>query len=95
MLVDLRNFGLTGKFAEKVLDEVHITANKNAIPFDTESPNVTSGIRIGTPSVTARGMKEAEMSIIGDAIYSCLIEKDTKTAEQKAVALCERFPIYQ
>ena len=95
MLVDLRNFGLTGKFAEKVLDEVHITANKNAIPFDTESPNVTSGIRIGTPSVTARGMKEAEMSIIGDAIYSCLIEKDTKTAEQKAVALCERFPSYQ
>ncbi len=95
MLVDLRNFGLTGKFAEKVLDEVHITANKNAIPFDTESPNVTSGIRIGTPSVTARGMKEDEMSIIGDAIYSCLIEKDTKTAEQKAVALCERFPIYQ
>ena len=95
MLVDLRNFGLTGKFAEKVLDEVHITANNNAIPFDTESPNVTSGIRIGTPSVTARGMKEAEMSIIGDAIYSCLIEKDTKTAEQKAVALCERFPIYQ
>jgi len=95
MLVDLRNFGLTGKYAEKVLDEVHITANKNAIPFDTESPNVTSGIRIGTPSVTARGMKEAEMELIGEAIYDCLINKDNKGAKDKAVSLCERFPIYE
>ncbi|MFA0814999.1 MAG: serine hydroxymethyltransferase [Anaerofustis sp.] len=95
MLVDLRNFGLTGKYAEKVLDEVHITANKNAIPFDTESPNVTSGIRIGTPSVTARGMKEAEMELIGEAIYDCLINKDSKGAKDKAVSLCERFPIYE
>ncbi len=95
MLVDLRNFGLNGKFAEKVLDEARITVNKNAIPFDTENANTTSGIRVGTPTVTARGMKEAEMELIGEAIYNCLIEKNTKAAEDKVKALCEAFPIYK
>ncbi|HOT21480.1 MAG TPA: serine hydroxymethyltransferase, partial [Sedimentibacter sp.] len=61
MLVDVRNKNLTGKEAEKILDEIHITTNKNTIPFDTQSPFITSGIRIGTPAVTTRGMKEAEM----------------------------------
>jgi glycine hydroxymethyltransferase len=95
MLVDLRNFGLNGKYAEKVLDEAHITVNKNAIPFATENANTTSGIRIGTPTVTARGMKDAEMEIIGEAVYDCLIGKNTKAAEDKVKALCEAFPIYK
>jgi glycine hydroxymethyltransferase len=95
MLVDLRNFGLTGKAAEEALDGVQITANKNAVPFDTESTFITSGIRIGTPTVTARGMKEAEMEIIGDAIYDCLIEKQTEKARASVQELCERFPIYE
>ncbi|HCX64788.1 MAG TPA: serine hydroxymethyltransferase [Eubacteriaceae bacterium] len=95
MLLDLRNVGLTGKYAEKVLDEAHITANKNAIPFDPESPFVTSGIRIGTPAVTARGMKEEEMEIIGEAIYKALVEKDKEGAMQQVAQLCEAFPIYE
>ncbi|MFZ7120617.1 MAG: serine hydroxymethyltransferase [Eubacteriaceae bacterium] len=95
MLVDLRNFGLTGKKAEKILDEVKITVNKNAIPFDTESPFITSGIRIGTPAVTARGMKEAEMEIIGEAIYDCLVSNDGKASLEKVKKLCEKFPIYE
>lgn len=94
MLLDLRNVGLTGKFAEKALDEVHITANKNAIPFDPESPFVTSGIRLGTPVVTARGMKEEEMKIIGEAIHDCLVKKDNQAAESKVASLCSAFPAY-
>ncbi len=95
MLVDLRSVGLTGKYAETVLDEVHITANKNAIPYDTESANVTSGIRLGTPTVTARGMKEAEMLVIAEAIHDCLIKKDNQAAMDKVKALCEEFPSYK
>lgn len=94
MLVDLRNFGLTGKHAEKILDEANITVNKNAIPFDPESPFITSGIRIGTPAVTARGMKEAEMAVIGEAIYDCLIKNDGQAAMDKVKSLCEKFPVY-
>lgn len=95
MLVDLRNYKLTGKEAEKVLDQVHITVNKNAVPFDTESPFITSGIRIGTPAVTARGMKEEHMQVIADAIYDCLINKDGNAAKEKVQVLCEQFPIYE
>ncbi|MPW25158.1 aminotransferase class I/II-fold pyridoxal phosphate-dependent enzyme [Alkalibaculum sp. M08DMB] len=95
MLVDLRNISLTGKEAEKVLDEVHITVNKNAIPFDTQSPFITSGIRIGTPAVTARGMKEEEMELVGSAIYDCLVKKDGQAAQDKVKFLCEKFPIYE
>jgi len=72
MLVDLRPQGLTGKEAEALLDEVGITVNKNTIPFDPESPFVTSGIRIGTPAVTTRGMKEPEMEEIADLIHRTL-----------------------
>ena len=68
MLIDLRNFNVTGKEAEKRLDEVGVTVNKNTIPFETESPFITSGIRIGTPAVTSRGMKEKDMEVIAKII---------------------------
>ena len=72
MLVDLRKSELTGKVAQETLDRARITVNKNAVPFDTRSPFVTSGIRIGTPAVTTRGMKEKEMEQIGDFIGRAL-----------------------
>lgn len=68
MLVDLQNLDLTGKEVEKLLDSVHITANKNTVPNDPKSPFVTSGIRLGTPAITTRGAKEEDMIIIADAI---------------------------
>ena len=68
MLIDLRNLNITGKDAEHVLDEVGITVNKNAIPFDPTSPFITSGIRIGTPAATSRGMDEEAMKIIAKVI---------------------------
>ena len=76
MLIDLTKKGLTGKEIEKLLDEAHITANKNAIPFDPEKPFVTSGIRIGTPAVTSRGMKEDEMVVIGKCIADIINNKE-------------------
>jgi glycine hydroxymethyltransferase len=98
MLVDLRPFGLTGKVAEKRLEEAGITVNKNTIPFDPEKPFVTSGIRIGTPALTTRGMKEPEMKAIGDMIARVLkdIENDAVVAEvrEEIRELCERFPLY-
>jgi len=98
MLVDLRPFELTGKVAEKRLEEAGITVNKNTIPFDPQKPFVTSGIRIGTPALTTRGMKEAEMEAIGDMIARVLknIEDDGVVAEVRAEVgeLCERFPLY-
>ena len=78
MLVDVRNKNLTGKEAEKILDEIHITTNKNTIPFDTQGPFITSGIRIGTPAVTTRGMKEAEMIELADIMDSALSKKKMK-----------------
>jgi glycine hydroxymethyltransferase len=75
MLLDLQNKGLTGKEAEKMLDEIHITTNKNTIPFDPQSPFVTSGLRIGTPAVTTKGMKEAEMAELADIIDCSLTRK--------------------
>ena len=96
MLVDLRNFGVTGKDFEKRLDEVHITANKNTIPNDPQSPFVTSGIRIGTPAVTSRGFKEPEMKQI--ARWLKLIAEDFEGNKQKVLQevenLCKKFPIY-
>jgi len=98
MLVDLRPVALTGKVAEKRLEEAGITVNKNTIPFDPEKPFVTSGIRIGTPALTTRGMKEPEMERIGDMIARVLadVEDDGVVAEVRAevAALCERFPLY-
>ena len=96
ILVDLRNFNITGKEMEKRLDDVRITANKNAIPFDPEKPFVTSGIRLGTPAVTTRGFKEEDMKVIAECIY--LTAKDETNAEEvrkKVSALCDKYPIYE
>ncbi|EEG77569.1 serine hydroxymethyltransferase [Dethiobacter alkaliphilus] len=99
MLVDLRNKGLTGKQAEEVLDEVGITANKNTVPFDTESPFVTSGLRIGTPAVTSRGMQEDEMEKIADMIADILHnigdEVVKARVKEQVKELCAAFAIYQ
>lgn len=97
MLADLRKLNITGKEAEKVLDEVSITVNKNTIPDDPQSPFVTSGVRIGTPAVTSRGMKEAEMQEIGEIIALVLkdYEKNKEDAKKRVKALTDRFPIYE
>lgn len=96
MLVDLSNEGITGKELEKLLDDVHITANKNGIPFDTQKPTITSGIRLGTPSVTSRGMKEEEMVVIGELIADIIKNKEEALARsnEKVLKLTERFPLY-
>ncbi|MDF2949768.1 MAG: serine hydroxymethyltransferase [Sedimentibacter sp.] len=92
MLVDLRNKDLTGKEAEKLLDEIHITTNKNTIPFDPQSPFVTSGLRIGTPAVTTRGMKEAEMIELAEIIDNALSKKeDYDLLKQKVLNLTSKF----
>jgi glycine hydroxymethyltransferase len=98
MLVDLRNRSLTGKEAQESLDEAGITVNKNAVPFDDKSPLITSGIRIGTPAVTTRGMREAELEEIGGLIHEVLSHHGDR-ARGRAVAsrveaLCRRFPLY-
>ena len=97
MLVDLRKAGITGKELEKRLDEVHITVNKNAIPNDPEKPFVTSGIRVGTPAVTTRGMGEADMKVIGQLIWETATEFDAKAdAIRETVAgLCGKYPLYE
>lgn len=97
MLVDLRSVGITGKELERRLDEVHITANKNAIPNDPEKPFVTSGVRLGTPAVTTRGMGPAEMDEIAECIYLCATDFENKKEEiAKHVAdIVARFPLYE
>ena len=100
ILVDVKNsFGLTGKMAEKVLDEINITCNKNTIPFDTESPFITSGIRIGSPAMTTRGLKEKEFKLIGEIIYKSLSNIDDKKIQkecrEKVLELTKKFPIYK
>ncbi|MCD6280173.1 MAG: serine hydroxymethyltransferase [Deltaproteobacteria bacterium] len=99
ILVDLNNKGLTGKEAEAYLDEAWITVNKNTIPFETRSPFITSGIRIGTPAVTTRGMKEDEMREIATMIASVIDSRGDKkvidTVREGVKELTERFPIYQ
>jgi glycine hydroxymethyltransferase len=98
MLVDLRKSELTGKVAQETLDRARITVNKNAVPFDTRSPFVTSGIRIGTPAVTTRGMKEKEMEQIGDFIVRALKhptdEQVLRTIAGEVGELCRKFPVY-
>ena len=97
MLVDLRGTGVTGKALEYMLDEVHITVNKNTVPFETESPFVTSGIRVGTPAVTTRGMKEAECRTIASLIVRVIREgeKCFDEVREEVAALCARFPVYE
>ncbi len=96
MLVDLRPFGITGKELEKRLDAVHITVNKNAIPNDPEKPFVTSGIRVGTPAATTRGLKEPEMKILADCIGKTASDFEGTADEVRATIaeLCARFPLY-
>lgn len=97
MLVDLRNKDITGKAAEKLLDEVGITTNKNTVPNETASPFVTSGIRIGTPASTTRGFGKAEMLEIADIISWVIDNRDADLApaRDRVKALCDRFPLYQ
>jgi glycine hydroxymethyltransferase len=98
MLVDLTDLGITGKEAQETLDRTGITINKNSIPFDTKGPHVTSGIRIGTPALTTRGMKEAEMRQIGGLISDVLRnidnEKRLAAVREEVDNLCGRFPLY-
>ena len=96
MMVDLRNLDLTGKEAEARLDEVGVTCNKNTIPFDPQSPFVTSGIRLGTPAVTSRGMKEEDMQAIADIIYMTLtdFENNKEKARELVAALVSKYPLY-
>jgi glycine hydroxymethyltransferase len=98
MLVDMNNKNITGKLAEEVLEDAGLTVNKNAIPFDTQSRFVTGGIRIGTPSVTTRGLKEPEMAKIADWINRAIVNRDNKE-ELAAIRLevrmlCDEFPLY-
>lgn len=97
MLIDLQNLNITGKELEHRLDEVYITVNKNAVPNDPQSPFVTSGIRIGTPAVTTRGFKEAEMVQIANWIYRAAtdFENSAEQIRQEVEALCAKFPLYQ
>jgi glycine hydroxymethyltransferase len=98
VLVDLRPKRLTGKVAETALEKAGITVNKNAIPFDPEKPAVTSGIRIGTPAVTTRGMREEEMRLIGQLIAEVLQNVTDETRQRrvrdKVRELCQQFPLY-
>ncbi len=96
LLLDLRTNGITGKELERRLDEVHITANKNAIPDDPEKPFVTSGIRVGAPAVTTRGFKEAEMEKIGGWIKDVItdFEGNKERVLAEVLELCKKFPLY-
>ncbi|MBC5786878.1 MULTISPECIES: serine hydroxymethyltransferase [Clostridiaceae] len=97
MLVDLRKFNITGKELEHNLDAVYITVNKNAIPDDPQSPFVTSGIRIGTPAVTTRGLNEADMDVIAECIY--LVASDFEANQEKVrnmvTEICNKYPLYE
>lgn len=99
MLVDLRNVNLTGKEADAILGEMRITVNKNTIPNDPQSPFVTSGIRIGTPAITSRGMKEPQMAQLAEAIAALLRAPQNPVtraqAERTVATLCQEFPLYQ
>ena len=99
MLIDLNNKGITGMDAEIALDKAGITANKNTIPFDTRPPAITSGMRLGTPCITTRGMKEDEMAQVAGYIDDALSNMDNEGAlsriNGKVKELCSRFPIYQ
>ncbi|MBR6402305.1 MAG: serine hydroxymethyltransferase [Eubacterium sp.] len=95
MLVDLKRMGLTGKEIEKLLDEVHITVNKNTVPNDPKSPFVTSGIRVGTPAVTTRGAVKEDMFTIADAFKAAIIDNDKAQAEALVKSITDKYPLYQ
>ena len=97
ILLNLTNKNMTGKELENLLDEVHITVNKNAVPFDTQKPFVTSGIRVGTPAVTSRGMKEPEAKKIASLISDVIEKRENAFAQVKdeVAKLCKAFPLYK
>ncbi|MGB3671246.1 MAG: serine hydroxymethyltransferase [Phormidesmis sp.] len=98
VLLDLRSINMTGKVADALVSEVNITANKNTVPFDPESPFVTSGLRLGTPAMTTRGMGEAEFVEIANIIAECLLNPSDSSVEseckKRVSTLCEKFPLY-
>lgn len=98
LLVDLRSIGMTGKQADQRVSQVNITANKNTVPFDPESPFVTSGLRLGSPAMTTRGMGVTEFAEIANIIADCLLQPDdqavTEDCRQRVAQLCGRFPLY-
>lgn len=96
ILADTMSLGRTGMEVQELLDAAHITANKNSIPFDTQSVKLTSGMRFGTPAVTTRGMGENEMVEIGSMIVKLINEGDAAVEDVKArvIELCDRFPLY-
>jgi glycine hydroxymethyltransferase len=99
MLVDLDDKDLTGALAERVLGQAGITCNKNLVPFDKRPPKETSGIRLGTPAVTTRGLKEPEMDVLADCIDRVLRAPDSEEtcseAHARVLDLCKTFPIYR
>ena len=97
MLLDLRSLHVTGKELSRRLDEVYITANKNAIPNDPEKPFVTSGVRLGTAAVTTRGLKEEDMDVIAECIYLAATDFEAKSDEirEKVTKICEKYPLYE
>ncbi|NEQ66495.1 MAG: serine hydroxymethyltransferase, partial [Symploca sp. SIO2D2] len=98
MLVDLRSIGMTGKQADQLMSGVNITTNKNTVPFDPESPFVTSGLRLGSPAMTTRGMGTEEFTeiaeIIADRLLSPEDEKVATACRDRVAKLCDRFPLY-
>ena len=98
MLIDLRNKNITGKKAQETLDRAHITLNKNAVPYDDKSPFVTSGIRVGVPAITTRGLKENEMETVVDLIDQVLMNIDDAskitTVQKEVHRLMNEFPLY-
>ena len=97
MLIDLTSMGVTGKEAEHMLDEVRITVNKNSIPFETASPFITSGIRLGTPASTTRGMNEEDMKEIAELIYFTISDFETnkESVKKRVATLCAKYPLYR
>jgi len=93
MLIDLTNLGISGREAQDKLEEVGIIVNRNTIPYDTRSPFDPSGIRLGTPSLTTRGMKEKEMKEIAGLIYSALTQNNGRAIKKKVQILCRKFPV--
>ncbi|MEN9218958.1 MAG: serine hydroxymethyltransferase, partial [Gloeomargarita sp. DG_2_bins_126] len=95
VLVDVRPTGLTGKAADALLGEINVTVNKNTIPFDPQSPFVTSGIRLGTPAMTTRGFREAEFSQVAEIIARRLYHPEDDSGRQRVAELCRQFPLYR
>jgi glycine hydroxymethyltransferase len=98
LLVDLRSISMTGKVADQLVSEVNITANKNTVPFDPESPFVTSGLRLGSAAMTTRGMGSTEFVEIANILADCLLNPEDESVKhdcrQRVAALCDRFPLY-